>query len=209
MDAREAILEAAARLFAEKGFNGTTTREIAEQAGVAEITLFRHFGTKKELLLAVLTPALAGGMTSVLADALLADAQGIMPDVLSLVVNDRLNTAERHKYLFTVLFNEAKFHEDVRAQFGQVVKQVTDACRVYLERHASTNQGPARDPELLAYLFVACIVGLITLEGLHPTLSIESWPREEVVKTITGIFREGGKGSGGHQDEGVSHHNEP
>ncbi len=43
------ILESAQRLFSEKGFWGTTTREIADTAGVAEVLLFRHFGSKAEL----------------------------------------------------------------------------------------------------------------------------------------------------------------
>jgi AcrR family transcriptional regulator len=43
------ILEAARVLFAAKGFRGTSTREIAEAAGVAEILLFRNFGSKAEL----------------------------------------------------------------------------------------------------------------------------------------------------------------
>ncbi len=43
------ILESARRLFSEKGFWGTSTREIAETAGVAEVLLFRHFGSKADL----------------------------------------------------------------------------------------------------------------------------------------------------------------
>lgn len=44
------ILLAAIDLMAEKGYNGTTTKEIAAYAGVNEVTLFRHFGSKQKLL---------------------------------------------------------------------------------------------------------------------------------------------------------------
>jgi AcrR family transcriptional regulator len=47
---REQILAAAARLYAEHGFRGTTTRAIAEAAGVNEVTLFRIFGSKETLI---------------------------------------------------------------------------------------------------------------------------------------------------------------
>ncbi len=47
---REKLLAAAARVLAELGFAGTTTRRVAEEAGVNEVTLFRHFGTKERLL---------------------------------------------------------------------------------------------------------------------------------------------------------------
>lgn len=48
-DTRNNILVAARELFEKKGFAATTTREIAAQAGVSEVTLFRHFSTKRAL----------------------------------------------------------------------------------------------------------------------------------------------------------------
>ena len=50
MDVRNRILAAAARVFQEHGSRGATTRLIALEAGVNEVTLFRHFGTKQRLL---------------------------------------------------------------------------------------------------------------------------------------------------------------
>ena len=54
MISRERILEAAARVYARHGFRGATTRLIATEAGVNEVTLFRTFGSKGALLEAVL-----------------------------------------------------------------------------------------------------------------------------------------------------------
>lgn len=50
MDIREKILQAAIKVYAESGFRGATTRRIAQEAGVNEITLFRQFGTKDTLV---------------------------------------------------------------------------------------------------------------------------------------------------------------
>jgi AcrR family transcriptional regulator len=50
MSARDQLLDAAARLYAEAGYRGATTRRIALQAGVNEVTLFRHFGSKDTLI---------------------------------------------------------------------------------------------------------------------------------------------------------------
>jgi AcrR family transcriptional regulator len=50
MSVRDQLLDAAARLYAEAGYRGATTRRIAVQAGVNEITLFRHFGSKDALI---------------------------------------------------------------------------------------------------------------------------------------------------------------
>lgn len=52
-DTRERILMAAREAIARKGKRGATTREIADAAGVNEATLFRHFGNKESLIIAV------------------------------------------------------------------------------------------------------------------------------------------------------------
>src|SRR5437764_11096810 len=48
------ILRVAMRLFSQRGFRGTTTKEIALAAGVSEAMVFRHFATKSELYSAIL-----------------------------------------------------------------------------------------------------------------------------------------------------------
>ena len=55
---REKIVEAARNLFAEKGFDRTTTAEIAREAGISEGTIYRHFKSKKELLMECVIPVL-------------------------------------------------------------------------------------------------------------------------------------------------------
>ncbi|WP_322819199.1 helix-turn-helix domain-containing protein [Tepidiforma sp.] len=52
--ARERLLRAAREVFDEEGFRGATTRRIAARAGVNEVTLFRHFASKEELIGAAL-----------------------------------------------------------------------------------------------------------------------------------------------------------
>src|SRR5687768_14231998 len=51
---RAQILGVARRAFAAKGFRGTTTKEIAEAAGVTEALLFKHFATKQDLYRSIL-----------------------------------------------------------------------------------------------------------------------------------------------------------
>lgn len=51
---KEKILDAATELVSEKGYLGATTREIAREAGVTELTLFRHYGSKERLFEAIL-----------------------------------------------------------------------------------------------------------------------------------------------------------
>lgn len=60
MEVRERLLQAALRVFQEAGSRGATTRRIASEAGVNEITLFRHFGSKSALLSEALACAAQG-----------------------------------------------------------------------------------------------------------------------------------------------------
>lgn len=55
---REKIVETARSLFAENGFDRTTTAEIAREAGISEGTIYRHFKSKKELLMECVIPVL-------------------------------------------------------------------------------------------------------------------------------------------------------
>ena len=60
-DRRRQIAEVAMRLFSERGFRGTTTKEIAQAAGVSEAIIFRHFATKEELYTAIIDYKGCGG----------------------------------------------------------------------------------------------------------------------------------------------------
>ena len=53
LERRQAIIEAAAGLFAEKGFRGVTTRELAQAVGVSEPVLYQHFQTKRDIYEAI------------------------------------------------------------------------------------------------------------------------------------------------------------
>ena len=69
MSARDQLLQAAARLYSEAGYRGATTRRIAMQAGVNEITLFRHFGSKDALMREAITRAGASPVHQMLPDS--------------------------------------------------------------------------------------------------------------------------------------------
>jgi AcrR family transcriptional regulator len=76
-DARSRLQDAALALFAERGFEQTTAKQIAERAGLTERTFFRHFGDKREVLFgneARLTEALVGAVAAAPARASTAKA---------------------------------------------------------------------------------------------------------------------------------------
>jgi AcrR family transcriptional regulator len=68
MSVRDQLLDAAARVYAETGYRGATTRRIATAAGVNEITLFRHFGSKDALIREAINRAGASAIPELLPD---------------------------------------------------------------------------------------------------------------------------------------------
>src|SRR5262245_5151760 len=84
---REQLIRVALGLFATKGFNGTTTKEIAAAAGVTEALIFRHFPTKEALYDAILlwrveNSAFASGLSELEALAEQRDDAGLLRAVI-------------------------------------------------------------------------------------------------------------------------------
>jgi AcrR family transcriptional regulator len=65
---RTRILQSALRLFATQGFEGTTTKDLAQAANVAEGTLFRYFTNKKAILVELATEGWIGILTDLLTE---------------------------------------------------------------------------------------------------------------------------------------------
>ena len=104
---RDKILEAALKLFSQKGFLGATTRQIAREAGVAEVTLFRHFPSKEALFEEVIRrysflPALKGILPGLeragYEEAMLEIARRFLERLEERKDLIRIMLAERHLY---------------------------------------------------------------------------------------------------------------
>ena len=78
---KEKIFDATIALVSEKGYLGATTREIARRAGVTELTLFRHFGSKENLFELTLE-----------SHSFLPDLREILPDLKDLTYEEALQT---------------------------------------------------------------------------------------------------------------------
>ena len=102
---RELLLQATLNLISEKGYLGTTTRDIAHKAGVTELTLFRHFGSKELLFEELLKdytflPKLI---------ELLPEAVGLPCDeALVLIATRFLQTLKERKALIKILYSTTR-----------------------------------------------------------------------------------------------------
>ncbi len=104
---RDRLLEAAIAAFSTEGIVGATTREIARGAGVNEVTLFRHFQSKEQLLAAV-----AEHITALKAEALIHTDEWSQDLQSNLLVYAHLhdNMLEEYEALIRMFIGEAKRH---------------------------------------------------------------------------------------------------
>src|SRR3982751_3028044 len=115
---REQILDVAMRVFSERGFRGTTTKEIATAAGVSEAMVFRHFANKDELYSAILDrKACSQTMLNSLSSL---DAKMAANDDYGVFYTMALNALENHKKdpnLMRLLFYSALEGHDLARLF--------------------------------------------------------------------------------------------
>lgn len=144
---RERLIKSAVRLFADKGFAGTATRDIARLAEVNETSLFRVFGTKEELFWAALKSCMAGlRMRRELQQGLAEDA--IPQIVLPLLVEFSVHVANSEPDLVRLLavgFTELRPQTEIiaREAFTLAFRQVRDYFSRCIERGAMRRVDPA------------------------------------------------------------------
>jgi AcrR family transcriptional regulator len=97
----QTILNAAKALFTTNGYKGTTTLQIAKEAGISEMTLFRHFSSKEEIFLAVIHP-----LVSFLDGLEINERSDIRKTVTDLMAN-RLRFLEEEKGLVRLVVMES------------------------------------------------------------------------------------------------------
>jgi AcrR family transcriptional regulator len=109
-ETRDRIVTTARQLFAEKGYAGATTAEIARRAAIAEGTIYRHFADKNELFIACVTPVVAENGIDISDDA---DVRTVVRTMLQF----RLRLLEQNLEAFNILFTQAAFHPELGSLF--------------------------------------------------------------------------------------------
>jgi AcrR family transcriptional regulator len=116
-ETQKRILEKSLDLFSRKGFKATTTREIARDADVNEITIFRNFNSKEELLVESLD---YGFDPEGLKESVPNDFSGnLEEDLFSLVSTMRNNLRSREK-VYSIMFREMATNEIVRDKVSEM-----------------------------------------------------------------------------------------
>src|SRR5579871_3021969 len=183
---REAIVEAAQRLFLERGFGSVSMDDLAEAAGVARRTLYNQFTSKEEIFREMLLR-----VSSQLEDAFPPgmETQGDIEDVLRLVARVILDLHQNPEYLgfLRMVVADSRQFPWIAEEFAAVMDPQTDRLVRYLGHLTAIGILDCANPTLAAHQFM----GMLNELSLWPwMMGRESLaiPAEEVIEDFDHLF---------------------
>jgi AcrR family transcriptional regulator len=185
---RTRILQAAQRLFASQGFDGTTTRDLAQAAGVAEGTLFRHFPNKKAILVEVAT----SGWVEILTDLLTELSEMGSYKAVAQVMRRRMWNFKKNADLMRVCFMEVQFHPDLRDRIQlEVITKMTDVAEAFFQTAMDKGIYRQMNANLVAKVFLGmfAIAGFSNNTLMEPDASPEQM--QQMAEGLADIFLNG------------------
>jgi len=186
-ETRQRILDAALQLFSERGYDGATTRAIAALAGVNEVTLFRHFGSKKSLFQAMLRHNSAlPGLEFALRERLTGDYR---QDLLILATQFLTFLHARHKEII-MLLAEAERQPELLEMVAFIPMQQRQMVSDYLKWQMSQGHMRPMDPDLAAQGLLGMLLTYCLGLNLLPE-ALARMPLAEVAAQFVDLFVEG------------------
>ena len=187
-DTRSRILKAALRLFAAKGYDGTTTKDLAKKAKVAEGTLFRYFPNKKAILIEVATQ----GWIEILTDLLTELSEMGNYHAVTQVMKRRVLRMRENNDLLKVCFIEAQFHQELKEKIqSEVIIKMTDVAEAFFETAMDKGIYRRINPKIVAQVFLGmfAIAGFSSETIIDPQASPQAL--QEMAEGIADIFLNG------------------
>lgn len=188
---RKKILEASLKLFSEKGFIGATTKEIAKEAGIAEITLFRHFPTKESLFEEVISRY-----------SFLPALRDLLPEIRKLSYEDALATIAR-KFLDTLLLRKDlirimqteihRYPEQMQKIYNSLIDEVIRTLASYFEEMQGKGILSEFDTDMGARAFLGMFFSYFNAQEFKMRKKFKGDDREKTIREFIRIFAEGTK----------------
>lgn len=167
------ILQAAINVFAEKGFEGSRTSEIAKEAEVAEGTIFRYYKTKKDLLMGLLIPF----VSKFARPLILKSIEKIMEnkdnepidEVLKKIFEDRIKLVKKNSKLLKTIFLEAIYHEELREELQKNLEEkIVPLIDKFMQKNVNKGIFKANDARFITRSFMSLLLGYVIFTSAFP-----------------------------------------
>ena len=190
-DRREQILEVATGLFAQQGFQGSTTKLVAEKSGVTEALIFRHFPGKEELYWAVIERKIqcAAPLERLLENL---EAGGDDLEILSRVAFEVLDRRAKDQTLSRLLLYSAlEEHELSERFFRNYIANYFEVLARFVREGVSAGRFRSVDPLLAARGFVGMLVYHSWIQELFGGKEVQDFDLKTVSRTLARIWLQG------------------
>jgi AcrR family transcriptional regulator len=190
-DRRRQILRAASGLFARRGYRGTTTREIAERAGINEALLFRHFPSKARLYWTIIEELCSarGRRHNInrIVEAGGSDLEIFTAIARELLVRNASDTELTRLLWFTALEN----HTLSQRFFRTYIAVYYEELAAYIRRRVREGAFRNVDPLLSARGFLGMVVYHFMVQELFGARKFQKFDPQLVAATLAGIWLNG------------------
>jgi AcrR family transcriptional regulator len=193
-DRRKQIIAVARRLFSQKGFTGVTTREIAEQAGMNEAILFRHFRGKDALYWAVIEEISQAVNSRQELSATIAKRAASASDeeFFVSIAEGILDRAARRPALIRLLyFCALERHKLYRRFFRTYVTASWDVLAKYIKGRMRAGDFRNVNPMLAARSFTGMVGHFYVMQNLFGAKEFQRFDDRLVCRTLAQIWLQG------------------
>jgi AcrR family transcriptional regulator len=186
---RDKILDTALRLFSKEGYLGATTREIAREAGIAEVTLFRHFASKEALFEEVINR-----------NSFLPALKGTLPEIRDLSYEEALTVIARRfietlilkKDLIRIMNSEMQRYPDKIRKINQTIIDGTfKTLAAYFGEMQKKGMLRRFDPQAAAQAFLGMMFSYFNVEEILLHKKYRSVDTNATIKRFIDIFMRG------------------
>jgi AcrR family transcriptional regulator len=178
--AHERLLAATRSLIAERGVDGATTREIAARASVSEVTLFRRFGSKDQLVAQAIAAAMAP-----FREAVAVEPSGDLVVDLERLARGYADFLQTDPLLALRVLTETMANEDLRDEALPWRRELADGLVACLASHQRSGDLLTEDPGAALAGFLGPILARAALSHIAPT-STPFDPRVHVQRYLYG-----------------------
>lgn len=201
---RNQILDAAAEVFAEKGFARATTKEIADRADVSEGTIYNYFAAKEDLLIGIVGRlAESQALALVVKPEMIEQALAMPPrDFLSAIFHARHEFVlqNNHLAMLQAVTAEVLINQEFATRY---YRQLFEPAMGVLEQHlqARVERGETRpvNAPLVARFLFAFELGLLGFFVLGDPLIQAEWQSDALMEAMVDFFLNGLKGESSEQ----------
>lgn len=190
MERRQAILDAAMKIFAQRGYAAATIRAIAREANIAQGTIYLYFPSKRDILLALYRSMILESLEEIMARPEKGDDEAFLTALLV----DRIRRFRQNAQAVRFAFTELPFHDELREKFyREIALEQLGRIQAFLKDRVAQGKFRPLRPEIAARAFQGMYVIFALAEVVYNDPEVARLTPEEIADEVVRLFLRGAR----------------